>query len=327
MRSSLVAAPTPSWIVRHHAPSPIHALAFANQGQDLIAGDAQGRVSISSLSSYRPHIFFSPHREAILRADVWSGFLVTHGRDNKVCVWQMPTERRSALLTSGAMTDLPAPSLVMEWPVNALNYCGYAMVTKTTEDSSLKAYMIVPHSLESAWLDVYELPTKRRLVEALGRSQVSHTQRPAIVMALQARLRSNRLDIVSGMEDGSVTAWSVSLDDLAVQLLWTHKPHRETVLAMDLAPSHNYVVSVGADASIVQISLKQEAEPVIYAAHRPGQASVSIRDDERIIAVGHWDGTTRVYARPDMEILASLSYHKESVQAVAFPRRDSVHTL
>lgn len=225
------------------------------------------------------------------------------------------------------MTDLPAPSLVMEWPVNALNYCGYAMVTKATEDSSLKAYMIVPHSLESAWLDVYELPSKRRLVEALGRSQVSHTQRPAIVMALQARLRSNCLDIVSGMEDGSVTAWSVSLDDLAVQLLWTHKPHRETVLAMDLAPSHNYVVSVGADSSIVQIPLEQDAEPVIYAAQRPGQACVSIRDDERIIAVGHWDGTTRVYARPHMELLASLAYHKECVQAVAFPRSDTVHMV
>lgn len=76
--SSQLASPSPAWIVRHHAPSPIHTLAFANRGQDLIAGDARGRVSITIMSTYRPYIFFQPHQEAILRADVWSGFLVTY---------------------------------------------------------------------------------------------------------------------------------------------------------------------------------------------------------------------------------------------------------
>lgn len=252
-----------------------------------------------------------------------------HGRDNIIHIWSMPTERSSAILNSGAMTDLPAPALVMDLPVNALNYCGYAMVTLASEESSLKAYIVVPHTLESAWIDVYELPTKRRVVEALGRPDiiVPGAHRPAIVMSIQARIHSHRLDIVSGMEDGHVTAWSLSLETWEAQQLWSYKSHIETVLCLYLAPCHDFVVSVGADRSIVHLRLESEAKPSVYTAQRPGQACVAIRDDERIVAVGSWDGTTRIYANPNMELLVTLKYHKESVQAVAFPRSDRVHVV
>lgn len=241
----------------------------------------------------------------------------------------MPTERSTALLGSGALSDLPAPSLMMELPVNSLNYCGFAMVTQASDAHDLKAYMVVPHTLESAWLDVYELPTKRRVVEALGRSQgiASGAHRPAIVMALQARIHENCLEIVSGMEDGHVTAWSLPLDTWEAQQLWSFKPHIETVLALGLAPSQDYVVSVGADRSMVQIGFKKDSKPATYTAPRPGQACVALRDDDKMMAVGGWDGTTRLYKRPTMELWTSLRYHRESVQALAFPRHDQVHTI
>lgn len=241
----------------------------------------------------------------------------------------MPTERSSTLLGSGAITDLPEPTLIMDLPVNSLNYCGYAMVTLASEENSLKAYMVVPHTLESAWLDVYELPAKRRVVEALGRSHViaSGAQRPPIIMAIQARIHSHHLDIVTGMEDGHVIAWSLSLDTWEAHQLWSYKPHIETVLALGLAPCHDYVLSVGADRSIVQIGLNSNVRPIVYTTQRPGQACVAIRDDEKVVVVGCWDGTARVYACAKMELLASLRYHKESIQAVAFPRNTQVHMV
>lgn len=69
--------PAPRWVVRHHAPSAIHSVAFANHGAFVVGGDALGRVSVTSTTDYRPRVFWQAHAEAILRADAWGGYLVT----------------------------------------------------------------------------------------------------------------------------------------------------------------------------------------------------------------------------------------------------------
>ncbi|KAL4400803.1 hypothetical protein ACI68E_002123 [Malassezia pachydermatis] len=69
---------SPTWIVRHHAPVAIHAVALVNDGKDLIVGDAKGRISVTSMSNFRPHVFWQAHQDTILRADAWYGFLVTY---------------------------------------------------------------------------------------------------------------------------------------------------------------------------------------------------------------------------------------------------------
>lgn len=68
---------TPAWIVRHHAPVAVHTVAFANGAEFLIAGDADGRVSVTSMATYRPIVFWSAHADTVLRADAWGGYLVT----------------------------------------------------------------------------------------------------------------------------------------------------------------------------------------------------------------------------------------------------------
>ena len=84
LRAGTDASPTPEWIVRHHAPIPVHTVALVNHGHLLVAGDADGRVSVTTLSTYRPIVFWQAHQGAVLRADAWSGYLVTHGRDHSL---------------------------------------------------------------------------------------------------------------------------------------------------------------------------------------------------------------------------------------------------
>lgn len=71
------APPAPVWVLRHHAPSPVHSVALVNRGELLVIGDARGRVSVVQLSTYRPLVYWDAHSDAVLRADAWHGLLVT----------------------------------------------------------------------------------------------------------------------------------------------------------------------------------------------------------------------------------------------------------
>ena len=108
--------------MRHHAPIPVHTVALVNHGHLLVAGDADGRVSVTTLSTYRPIVFWQAHQGAVLRADAWSGYLVTHGRDHSLRVWKMPDELGSVALSSSMAKNLPLPTMLHEMDVNALKY-------------------------------------------------------------------------------------------------------------------------------------------------------------------------------------------------------------
>lgn len=251
-----------------------------------------------------------------------------HGRDNKICVWRMPSEQVPAALTSSLAKDLPEPTLVLTLDVNALNYCAYDMTVQACTQDGLKGWVAVPHTLESAWIDVYELPSKRRIVEALGRQDVLRTgaERPAIVMALQCCRTNDGHTLCAGYEDGTIQAWTFDYD-WTPTLLWTHKPHAESVMALALAPDRTYVVSVGADRALVQTALLADALPRSYDATRPGHASVAIDARGHTMAVGCWSSKTHLYTLPSMSKTMTLPYHKEGIYAVAYSRYGPTHTL
>ena len=56
-----------------------------------------------------------------------------------------------------------------------------------------------------------------------------------------------------------------------------------------------------------------------------GTSSIKIRGDNRIAITSHWDGTTRIYdMKKKMKPLAVLSYHRESVFAIAFNQSNAI---
>lgn len=57
----------------------------------------------------------------------------------------------------------------------------------------------------------------------------------------------------------------------------------------------------------------------------PGVASVSIRPDGKLMAVGCWDGKLRLYSMKSLFILAALDIHSSTVQDVAFNKTLSEH--
>ncbi|WFD30378.1 Astra associated protein 1 Asa1 [Malassezia sp. CBS 17886] len=309
----MLPAPSPYWVLRQHAPSPVHTVEFANGGELLVVGDADGRVSITGLRDLRPVVMWRAHSAALLRASAWRNYIVTHGRDNCVCAWTMP--ETAASVTSGAPNAAPgpAPTLQLRVDVNTLNYCAYDMVL-IPDTHGLHGWLAVPNTVDSAWIDVYALPSRQRVAEAVGRSGTVQcgSTRPPITMSVRITLTAHAVLLVGGYEDGS--------------LVWAHKPHRESIMSMCLGPDASHVYSVGADDRIVCTALTPDATPHISGDQHPGNACVAVRGDARVLAVGGWDAMVRVFALPAMQPLAVLAYHKDSVYAAAYtPAAGSPH--
>ncbi|WFD34411.1 Astra associated protein 1 Asa1 [Malassezia cuniculi] len=309
------AALAPRWVLRHHAPTPVHSVAFANGNSYVIAGDAKGRVSVTSTADYRPRLFWNAHTDTVLRAGAWDGYIVTHGRDNKICVWSISQDVLDAPFVAGGLESkqvADAPTPVLELPVNALNYCPFDMVSL----GEGRALLAVTNTLESAFVDVYELPSKKRVIAAIGSDNIATagTVRPAITMSLRIFRRESETHLLAAFEDGNVSMWTLQGDSASLE--WSAKHHVESAMSVALSPDASLAVSVGADDKVALYG----AESLVRATGHFGNACATVRGDAKVLAVGSWDSRVRIYSLPALKQLATLSYHKESVYAVAFAK-------
>ncbi|CAD6896069.1 unnamed protein product [Tilletia laevis] len=361
--------PKPHWILRHHAPASIHALAFASpktlsSAVCLLSGDGDGRVALTDLRSYRPRAFWQAHSDIILTVAEHDGFLLTHGRDNTLKVWK---ERGDALDDEAAagrtdligqnaavrvelptaanlMASLPKPECILTLDVNALNYCSFALLNHiptadlgSPSQQAVQPFLLaVPHTIETAWIDIYEMPAKKRIFEAIGRpAVVDRSNRPPILMAVhlfqkpapeedsRGNSTSVQLFLLAGYEDGTVSLRRLDPELKTCQTLWTFREHHEPVMALALSPDCTFALSASADDRIVRYSLfpkanEELARPFSHKTQRQGKASITISGDSRIGAFGGWDGNVRIYNAQDFRPLAVLDYHKDTIQAVAF---------
>ncbi|KAI0787825.1 WD-40 repeat-containing protein [Fomes fomentarius] len=144
-----------------------------------------------------------------------------------------------------------------------------------------------------------------------------------------------RLRLLCGYENGSVTMREHTRDDKEVSIegmgwdvLWTVRLHVESVMAMSVSRDGSFALTVSADHLIGRYNLtdaerRPDALTAACTTHRtkqPGNASVSIRDDGRVCALGGWDGRIRLYSTKTFKPLGTLSYHKKNCQCVAFAR-------
>jgi ASTRA-associated protein 1 len=68
----------------------------------------------------------------------------------------------------------------------------------------------------------------------------------------------------------------------------------------------------------IQSAKEPQPQPIIFKTKWPGNASIIIRADSRVCAVGGWDGNIRLYSTKTCKPLGTLTYHRTSCQAMAF---------
>lgn len=290
-----------------------------------------------------------------------------HGRDHKLCVWKVRAEDESFLDktlpvdragSAESEETQRQPWLLHSLPVNALNFCAFDMTflhtdsspeEKSDSDNKCAALFAVPNALDSGGVDIFHLPSERRL--STIRSDPS--TKTGMVMAVNLSISpSGDIYLASAYEDGHVMAFlhrgplksTINLEGNASSNAWKWEkiyashPHTQPVLSIDRSPAQNYFLSSSADALIVKHPLLSsessgyiptpryvEDSPLkIVNTKHSGQQGLRIRSDGKIFATAGWDSRVRVYSGKTLKELAVLKWHKDGCYAVAFGNADKI---
>ncbi|KIJ67111.1 hypothetical protein HYDPIDRAFT_109119 [Hydnomerulius pinastri MD-312] len=351
--------PSPLHVLRTHI-EPVSALFISHDNERIFSGDAKGRVVVTSTRSLRAIANWAAHTDALLGIEEVGNQILTHGRDNKIHVWDQPTESASIRQGGAAsLTDLPIPSLCYSLDVNALNYCRFSLLPSSSPESEIAALIAVPNLVESSLADVWMLPDRKRLHAAIGdpkdTSATSFSDgrsgsKAGIIMSMylyyapltlpSTSSAQRDLRLLCSYEDGGVVLRrrttpenTQTVEGRGWEVIWKSKVHVESVMAMAVSNDSSFALTVSADHLIGRYDLNASALPTqsesvpcnVFRTKHPGNATIAIRDDGRVCAVGGWDGKVRLYSTKTFKPLGTLVYHKENCQALAFASSFSDH--
>ncbi|KAL4931633.1 WD40 repeat domain-containing protein [Aspergillus undulatus] len=362
---------TPTYILRGHSAA-IHALQIFANNLRLISGDANGWIIVWDLIFKRPVAVWKAHEGAVLEVKGFSlgdgkvTEVYTHGRDHKLRVWKfrvqdeeilqktLPVDAGGQPASESQSQSQIQPWLVHSLYVNALNFCAFSLLSLASSEVLKEgdkeydggiipssALIAVPNALDSGAIDLFHLPSERRICTIPTDPAV----KTGMVMAvrLTRTLGSNHLHAAAAFEDGHVmvsTCRSVfqnpkSLADTSRSWKWERlylsRPHSQPVLSIDLLPSGESFLSSSADAILAKHSIRASAAerdtPLksVNTKHA-GQQGIRVRSDGKIFATAGWDSRVRVYSCKTMKELAVLKWHKEGCYAVAFADVSSTAT-
>nr|OQO24881.1 hypothetical protein B0A51_06890 [Rachicladosporium sp. CCFEE 5018] len=322
LQASALPPAQPKYVLRGHT-AQVHAVRFLRCNSRLLTGDADGWVILWDVPIKRPVAVWRAHAQTILGVGVWGEVgekVITHGRDNKLHVWQIRQEDETSLSKvlpiEETRTKRSVPWLLHSLDVNALNFCAFAMcpvpsLNQSTEESILIA---VPGINDGA-ITITSLPSQTRVASIPPIAGIN----TAMLMALRLHHTSTSLTVLAGYESGHVALFRQPSSGLAWKPSYVAKSHAQPVLSLDLAPGLGAFFSSSADAIIVRHSPDASTEPVLLKTKHAGQQSLVVRSDEKVFATAGWDGRVRVYGtKGGMTELAVLKWHKEGCYAVAF---------
>ncbi|KAK4046597.1 Astra associated protein 1 Asa1 [Microbotryomycetes sp. JL201] len=348
----LTAPPAPVYILRGHVAC-INALTFSPDALSLYSGDADGWVAIWDLITFRPRAFWKAHDAGVLTIEpLGPTGLVTHGRDNMVRHFTLPSTELS--ITRVAASAVPSPknptTINPDWQmdVNALAFSKMSLLllSSTTTQQALVA---VPALTKDELIDIFHLPSHSRIHRSIGADTFPIGDKTGTVMTLKLFVppqssSKSPLHLLAGYEDGRVAHFrfvgpaieateppSRKRDEgQGWELIWDVKCHREAVMDLALMPDKQNAWSCGADHYLCKYNLFSLQESERYnklETPYPGRSSLSVRDDGRLLAVTGWDGELRLYSGKTGKPLAVLSYHRSSLQASAFSPLPSNSTV
>ncbi|KAG8213366.1 WD40-repeat-containing domain protein [Butyriboletus roseoflavus] len=342
-------------------PSPLHtlrihqqlvlALFVSSDNERIYSGDGKGWVVITSSRSLRAIANWEAHKDGLLGIEEYGEHAITHGRDNKIHVWQRPTE--SVSIRQGgvaSLTDQLPPMLSYSLDVNALNFCRFSLLPSPSSDSEVTALIAVPNLVESSLADIWTLPNCTRLHAAIGNPEDTSAthfsdgrsgNKPGIIMSMHlyyapwtlpsTSKAQQELRLLCAYEDGGVVlrrrtapGGMQTVEGRGWEVIWKSRLHVESVMAMAVSKDCSFALTVSADHivgrydlnTLTQIEAEQSARA--FRTKHPGNGAISIRDDGRVCAVGGWDGRVRPYSTKSFKPLGTLVYHKENCHALAF---------
>jgi WD40 repeat protein len=250
------------------------------------------------------------------------------------------------------------PWLLHSLPVNALNFCAFSMTfldlsskessQNTPEPTTSRVVLFaVPNALDSGGIDIFHLPSERRITTISSNSSTKTGMVMAVSMFVSS---SGDVYVASAYEDGHVmvfmyrgplTPASFEIGNIASNpwkwdKLYASRPHSQPVLSLDMSPTRDSFITSSADALLIKhpipnpnsagyiptANYTEESPLKTVNTKHSGQQGLRIRSDGKIFATAGWDSRVRVYSGKTMKELAVLKWHKEGCYTVAFGDAD-----
>ncbi|KAI9031630.1 WD40-repeat-containing domain protein [Phycomyces nitens] len=293
--------PTPQYIFRGHQTT-INTLCYFDNDQYIASGDADGFVIVWKMKTRRPVLQWKAHEESCLCLKVYKDQLVSQGRDDKIQVWQLPDLEISV--------DTK-PLLLFHIPYDSLNFCKFSLCILA--GSVLLAF---PSNGDTPLVDIYDLSLKKWLIRTIGLGTLA--LKKGLCMAVELVEREEKIWLVVGYEDGSVSMWFCDVLQRVATLVWDVQKHKQPVLSMAIDQTNTWVVSTSADNQIIKYAIQSGDVLHQITLKKSGIAAVAVRPDNKIIATAGHDGRIRVFSCSSLRPLAILTYHRESAYCVAF---------
>ncbi|KAF6757244.1 WD-40 repeat-containing protein [Ephemerocybe angulata] len=162
----------PTHLLRSHS-DPISALWISEDNERIYSGDSSGKVVATSTRSLRAITLWNPHSDSILGVEEFGPHIITHGRDNKLHVWNFIKEPPASARLGGsaALPDLPIPTLAYSMDCQRIE-----LLLGTTDGNEFSAIIALPNLVDSSTPlliasgrpDIWSLPKCDRLHAAVG---------------------------------------------------------------------------------------------------------------------------------------------------------------
>ncbi|KAL0084747.1 WD40-repeat-containing domain protein [Phycomyces blakesleeanus] len=314
--------PTPQYIFRGHQAA-INTLCYFGDDQFIASGDGDGIIIVWKMKTRRPVLKWKAHEESCLCVKVYKDRLVSQGRDDKIQVWQLPDLEEIAVVVSVSdAQNLKPPTLVFHIPYDSLNFCKFSLCI--IPDSVLLAF---PSNGDTPLVDIYDLTLRKWAIRTIGLGTTAGLSKKGLCMAVELVEKEEKIWLLVGYEDGSVSMWFCDVIQRVASLVWDVQKHKQPVLSMAVDRSNTWVVSTSADNQIIKYSIQSGDVLNQIALKKSGIAAVAVRPDNKIFATAGHDGKIRVFSCSSLRPLAILTYHRESAYCVAFGTQSDCNWL
>ncbi|KAF5666340.1 ASTRA-associated 1 [Fusarium heterosporum] len=241
--------PTPKSILRGHK-SQIHAAAFIRSNERLVTGDADGFVVLWDLTIMRPRAVWRAHEKALLGLRGWGDDrIITHGRDLKLIVWKLGEADEEHLSTALPVEEVSTPR-AQPWvlhllEVNTLNFCAFAIcpVVHGSVDAASEVLIAVPNTLHSDAIDIYQLPSQRRI------HTIKAGDKTGMAMCLALLHHKDALTLIAAFENGYVVVQRLEPDGQWTTM-YHSQAHSQPVLSLGVYS--DYFITSSADSIIAK---------------------------------------------------------------------------
>ena len=315
----MAAPPDPLYNLRGSS-GEVTTVAFLNPAdgkcQLLASGSSDGQVTTWSLITRRPVCRFAAHRKSVLAVEFAARIkLFSQGRDGFIRLW---------VLSDGPSKDIQTASIVAEIRVDAIGFCHFCTLKTDQPVSGCNTLMAFPGE-DKILVKVVSIATDSG---EIGRSthtlMVQDVEKVGMCMALRLFDVEKEQFVAGGFECGDILVWNVEKETLMTRI----SLHKEPLTCFTLDSTCLRGISGAAETICHIFEFRQSGSEFIsncvqsveFPELSKGVSDIAIRSDDKICAVGCWDGSIRLFSWKKLKPLAVLTYHTQGISSLMFSR-------